>query len=154
MSPERTEGLEHGGQAPHGVGETPRHTVGARGAGEADIRQAREALIGQLSERGIDVLEDDGDAALADLLTAVQRFESARSERGGDSYTNDPESSEPDEEAFVMPQRTDDESIAQYTERMERAARSAAAARPDEGEATARRALEVDDRGVKRGRNG
>ena len=142
---------EHGGQAPHGAGETPRHTIGAKGEGGADLRQAREALIGQLSERGIDVLDADGDDALADLLTAVQRFERTRFELGGDSYVNDAESSQPDQEAFVMPQRGDDESIAQYTDRVNRAARDAASAMPEDGDATARRAKPVDDRGVSRG---
>jgi hypothetical protein len=145
---------EHGGQAPHGAGETPRHTIGAKGEGGADLRQAREALIGQLSERGIDVLDADGDVALADLLTAVQRFERTRFELGGDSYVNDAESSQPDQEAFVMPQRGDDESIAQYTDRVNEAERRAASAKPDDGEATATRAKAVDDRGVPRDRTG
>ena len=145
---------EHGGQAPHGAGETPRHTIGARGEGDADRRQAREALIGQLSERGIDVLEADGDEALADLLTAVQRFERTRFELGGDSYTNDMDATQPDQAAFVMPRRGDDESIAQYTDRVNEASCRAAGTPPDDGEATATRAKAVDDRGVKRGRNG
>ena len=141
---------EHGGQAPHGAGETPRHTIGARGEGDADRRQAREALIGQLSERGIDVLEADGDEALADLLTAVQHFERTRFELGGDSYTNDMDATQPDEAAFVMPRRGDDESIAQYTDRVNVAAQRAAGARPDDGDATATRAKPVDDRGMNR----
>ena len=144
----------HGGQAPHGAGETPRHTIGARGEGDADRRQAREALIGQLSERGIDVLEADGDDALADLLTAVQRFERTRFELGGDSYTNDMDATQPDQAAFVMPRRGHDESIAQYTDRVNEAARRAAGTPPDEGDASATRAKPVDDRGVNRGRNG
>ena len=139
---------EHGGQAPHGAGETPRHTIGARGEGNADRRQAREALIGQLSERGIDVLDADGDEALADLLTAVQRFERTRFELGGDSYTNDMDASEPDQKAFVMPRRGADESIAQYTDRVNRAAQKAASTPPDDGESTATRGKAVDDRGV------
>ena len=117
---------ERVGQAPHGAGETPRHTIGARGDGDADRRQAREALIGQLSERGIDILDADGDGALADLLTAVQHFERVRFELGGDSYTNDSDSPQPEQEAFVMPRRGDDESIALYSERVNRAADKAA----------------------------
>ena len=151
---EREARAEHGGQAPHGAGETPRHTIGARGEGDADLRQAREAVIGQLSERGIDVLDADGDDALADLLTAVQRFERTRYELGGDSYTNDMDASQPDQRAFVMPRRGDDESIAQYTDRVNEAARRAACAPPDDGDASATRAKAVDDRGVNRGRNG
>src|SRR5688500_12046233 len=63
----------------------------------AERERVAENVAGQLRQRGADVRGDESEDELANLLTAVQRFERARSERGGDSFTNTPESTRPDD---------------------------------------------------------
>jgi hypothetical protein len=48
----------------------------------------------------------------------VERFESIVESRGGDSMTNSPDSSEPDNPAFVLPERRAREPAAEYTARI------------------------------------
>ncbi len=72
----------------------------------------------QLEERGVRVLDDDAPEALADMLSSVEQFERAVARRGGDSFTNDPRSSDPDREEFVIPARGDDEAAEAYARRV------------------------------------
>ena len=99
---------------------------GRGGGSRVDRPEERERVAGnvaaQLRQRGADVRGDESDAELADLLTAVQRFERARAERGGDSFVNTPESTQPDDDALVVPQREERESAADYVRRVARAA--------------------------------
>ena len=148
--PAREEGRTgHAGQSPFGAGETPldRHF---RHDGNADLRSARATMVGQLSERGIPVSGDDADGDIAELQGAVERFESAVMSRGGDSFTNSADSSQPDNPAFVMPQRNADETLRAYIGRIDAAAQRAAAAAPDDGEARAFRAEPLNDEGESR----
>ena len=139
----------HAGQAPFGAGETPagRHF---RHDGNADLQSARATMIGQISERGIDIADGDSDGDIAELQGAVERFESAVMERGGDSFTNTSESSQPDNPAFVLPTRRADESLASYVRRIDAAAQRARSERADDGEASATRAEPVNDEGEAR----
>ena len=141
---ERHEHGGHAGQAPFGAGETPlnRHS---RQEADPALRSARATMIGQLSERGIDVTDDDQDGDIAELQGAVERFESAVMERGGDSFTNTPDSSEPDNPAFVLPTRRDDETLPAYIRRVDEATAGARQAPADDGEARAVRAEAVND---------
>ena len=59
---------------------------------------------------------------LADLLTAVERFESAVIKRGGDLMVNMPGTADPQDPAFVLPQRSADESVEGYTRHINEAA--------------------------------
>ena len=141
---ERNDHGGHAGQAPFGAGETPlnRHS---RHEADPALRSARATMIGQLSERGIDVTDDDQDGDIAELQGAVERFESAVMERGGDSFTNAPDSSEPDRPDFVLPTRRDDETLQSYVRRVDDAAARARQAPADDGEASAVRAEAVND---------
>ena len=141
---ERNEHGGHAGQAPFGAGETPlnRHS---RREDDPALRSARATMIGQLSERGIPVTDDDQDGDIAELQGAVERFESAVMERGGDSFTNAPDSSEPDNRDFVLPTRRADETLQAYVRRIDAASVKARSARPDDGEARATRAEAVSD---------
>jgi hypothetical protein len=141
---DRNEHGGHAGQAPFGAGETPlnRHS---RHEADPALRSARATMIGQLSERGINVTDDDQDGDIAELQGAVERFESAVMERGGDSFTNAPDSSQPDNPDFVLPTRRDDETLQAYVRRVDEASIRARASQVDEGEARAVRAEPVND---------
>jgi hypothetical protein len=62
----------------------------------------------------VEVSATEDPALLADLLSAVEQFESAVIARGGDPMVNMPDSTDPQDPAFVLPRRRDDETIAAY----------------------------------------
>ena len=86
---------------------------------DAEARRVAENVADQLRQRGVDVRDDDGESDLGMLLTAAQHFARAVAANGGDSFTNTPESSQPDNPEYVMPQRSDDESAVEYARRIE-----------------------------------
>lgn len=83
-----------------------------------DTDRAVTQVRHQLEQRGIRMHDDDAPEAVADLLSAVEQFERAVARRGGDSFTNSPQSSDPDREEFVVPTRRDDEDAAAYAVRV------------------------------------
>jgi hypothetical protein len=89
--------------------------------GEEQAR-AREHAAEVLSARGVQLFGDETDDELADLWSAVDGFESIVEARGGDTLTNAPDSAEPDNPAFVLPERRARESAADYTRRIQIAA--------------------------------
>lgn len=89
--------------------------------GEEQTR-AREHAAEILARRGVLLNGDESDEELADLWSAVERFESMVEARGGDTMTNAPDSAEPDNPAFVLPERKARESARDYTRRILEAA--------------------------------
>jgi hypothetical protein len=87
-----------------------------------EIAGAAVEITGRLHQKGIDVSSDEDPSELADLLSAVERFERAVENRGGDSFVNSPTSSQPEDPAFVIPTRRADESIGDYTAHINEAA--------------------------------
>src|SRR3954465_11646440 len=87
---------------------------------EEQVR-AREHTADLLAARGVLLFGDETDDELADLWSAVDRFESVVEARGGDTFTNAPDSSEPDNPAFVLPERTARERVAEYVRRIREA---------------------------------
>jgi hypothetical protein len=85
-------------------------------------RHARQEAEYRLTERGIRVEPTDGDEEVADLLDAIERFEAAVESKGGDLFVNRLGCSEPEDTAFVPPQRRDGESATDYRHRIEAAA--------------------------------
>ena len=85
-------------------------------------RHARQEAEYRLSERGIRVEPSDSDEEVADLLEAIERFEAGVEAKGGDLFVNRIGSSEPEDPAFVPPQRRDGESATDYRRRIEAAA--------------------------------
>ncbi len=81
-------------------------------------REERQAaateLSGRILQKGVDVSADEDPALLADLLSAIERFENAVINRGGDLMVNMPDSNDPQDPAFVLPARRADESISAY----------------------------------------
>ena len=89
--------------------------------GEEQSR-AREHSAEILGHRGVLLYGDESDDELADLWSAVDRFEFVVEARGGDTMTNAPDSAEPDNPAFVLPERKARESARDYTRRILEAA--------------------------------
>lgn len=79
-----------------------------------DRAAAATEISGRLRQKGVDASPDEDPAILADLLSAIERFENAVINRGGDLMVNSPTSTDPQDPAFVLPQRRDDESLAGY----------------------------------------
>jgi hypothetical protein len=79
-----------------------------------EIAGAAVEVSGRLLQKGVEVSSDEDPAELADLLSAVERFESAVINRGGDLMVNMPGSTDPQDPAFVLPARRADESIPDY----------------------------------------
>jgi hypothetical protein len=89
--------------------------------GEEQVR-AREHAADILARRGVRLYGDESDDELAELWSAVDRFEAIVEARGGDTMTNAPDSAEPDNPAFVLPERKARESAGDYTRRVLQAA--------------------------------
>ncbi len=79
-------------------------------------------ITGRLFQKGLDVSSDEDPAMLADLLTAVEKFEAAVEARGGDLMVNSPDSTDPQNPEFVVPTRKADEGIEGYIRRINDAA--------------------------------
>jgi hypothetical protein len=87
-----------------------------------DQARAREHNVDILGQRGVLLLGSETDDELADLWSAVDRFESLVEARGGDSFTNSPDSAGPDNPAFVLPERGAREPARAYIQRIHAAA--------------------------------
>ena len=83
--------------------------------------RAREHNLDVLGQRGVRLFGGESDEDLADLWSAVDHFESVVEARGGDTFTNAPDSSEPDNPAFVLPERKAREPVADYVQRIHEA---------------------------------
>jgi hypothetical protein len=84
---------------------------------EEQIR-AQQHVAEVLARRGVLLAGDETGRELADLWSAVDQFESIVEARGGDTLTNAPDSREPDNPAFVLPERKARESATDYTRRI------------------------------------
>jgi len=87
-----------------------------------EIAGAAVEVTGRLFQKGIEVSSDEDPSDLADLLSAVERFEQAVINRGGDLMVNSPTSTDPQDPAFVLPARRGDESIQDYIRHVSEAA--------------------------------
>jgi len=79
-------------------------------------------IAGRLLQKGVDVNEDEDPGLLADLLSAVEKFETAVEARGGDLFVNTPSSADPQNPEFVIPARKADENVEGYIRRINEAA--------------------------------
>ena len=84
--------------------------------------RTRERVADLLARRGVLLFGDETGDQLADLWSSVERFESLVEARGGDTMTNAPDSSEPDNPRFVLPERRAREGAPDYTRRILEAA--------------------------------
>lgn len=83
---------------------------------------ARLELAGRLGQKGVLLTGTETSGQLDDLLTAIDRFESAVIARGGDLMVNTPTSSPPEDPAFVIPRREPGEDADAYGGRIAAAA--------------------------------
>src|SRR5947209_20045522 len=87
---------------------------------EAEERAAAVAEVAaRLRSRGIALTGAEDPDALADLLSAVERFEAAVEAHGGDLMVDDLKSSRPDDRHFVLPRRAPGESVRDYIARID-----------------------------------
>jgi GGDEF domain-containing protein len=89
---------------------------------ERERERAKMVAVGQLERRGIHVHGDAHAEVVAELLEAVERFESIVASYGGDSMVNTLDSSDPPRPRFVIPQRHADEGLRRYAARIRAAA--------------------------------
>src|SRR6266508_7012294 len=86
---------------------------------EKDARTAAAAEVAdRLRRRGVAVTGAEGSDDLANLLSAVERFESAVEAHGGDPMVDDLKSVQPDDRHFVLPRRDHAEPIRAYIGRI------------------------------------
>ena len=86
------------------------------------LAAANMEVAGRLRHRGIAVTGRERSEDLADLLSAVERFEGVVEAHGGDLMVDDLTSSEPDDPHFVLPERERGETLRDYIGRIEAAA--------------------------------
>jgi hypothetical protein len=87
-----------------------------------DERSAAAAEVAaRLRRRGIALTGAERPGELADLLSAVERFEAAVEAHGGDLMVDDLRSSHPDDPHFVVPRRTPAEGVPGYIARIDEA---------------------------------
>ena len=82
---------------------------------------AAAEVAARLRQRGIAVTGAERPDDLADLLSAVERFEAAVEAHGGDLMVDDLKSSQPDDRHFVLPRRGHGETIRTYIGRIDEA---------------------------------
>ena len=88
---------------------------------DQDEHHARQEAEYRLHERGIEVMEADSDEEVADVLDAIERFETAVEAQGGDLFVDRIGSSSPAHPAFVPPERRPSETAPDYRDRIEAA---------------------------------
>jgi hypothetical protein len=85
----------------------------------------RDAVVAEvaarLRRRGVVVTGAEPPDDLANLLTAVERFEAAVEAHGGDLMVDDLKSPEPDDRHFVLPRRQHGEAVRAYVVRIDEA---------------------------------
>ena len=91
---------------------------------DEELRTAMMETAERLRRRGVKVSRRERPDELADLLSAIERFEAVVSSRGGDTMVDDANSREPDDPRFVIPSRKRGENTRSYIERIEQARRA------------------------------
>lgn len=98
----------------------------ATNSDQAALHKAAESIRQRLATRGVRLLGDETSGELAELFDAVERFEIAVQQRGGDLMIEEepddlPDLAEPDDPRFVLPVRADDETLAGLIQRIDAA---------------------------------
>ena len=87
----------------------------------AERRSAAVEVVARLGGRGIVVSTTESSEDLVNLLSAVERFESAVIAHGGDLMVDDLNSPRPDDRHFVVPRRAEGEPVREYIGRIDEA---------------------------------
>ncbi len=103
-----------------------RETAGGTSAEAIRNRRLQDTITpelrGRVHQKGVELDGTEGTEDLDDLLTAIDRFEAAVEEKGGDLMVNMPYSSPPENPGFVLPHRKAGEAIGAYAGRVGQAA--------------------------------
>ena len=84
-------------------------------------RAAAQEIAGRIRTKGVRVQGNESSAELDDILTAIEEFESAVMARGGDLMSNSPDSTDPTNPEYVVPQRKAGEAVGDYISRVRKA---------------------------------
>lgn len=85
-------------------------------------QRVRDELDARLRHRGASITGSESDDEILALANAVDAFERAVMQSGGDLMVDTPESSRPDNPDFVLPQRYGDEDVDAYIRRIQQTA--------------------------------
>ena len=88
---------------------------------DRDVARVTQDIASRLRQRGVAVHDDETPDEIVRLLEGVEEFERAVESKGGDLMMDEPPtagSSQPDDPAFLLPKRADDESASGYLERL------------------------------------
>jgi imidazolonepropionase-like amidohydrolase len=88
---------------------------------EDEIRAAMVETAERLRRRGVKASRRERPDELADLLSAIERFEAEVVAHGGDLFVDDLRSTEPDDRHFVLPARKRGENTQSYIARINEA---------------------------------
>lgn len=88
---------------------------------EQEREALHEELVSRLHQKGLMLSGDASDAELADLLSAIEQFEAAVEKAGGDLFVDSLQSSQPERPEWVLPHMRDDETVRDYTARVNQA---------------------------------
>lgn len=103
-----------------------RESNGPKESAAGRNRRLQDAITPELRSRarqkGVELDGTEAAEELDDLLSAIDRFEAAVEDRGGDLMVNQPQSSPPENPGFVLPHRKAGERITPYITRVQAAA--------------------------------
>jgi hypothetical protein len=91
---------------------------------EDEIRRVSRELSGRLELLGLRLDGAERPEELIDITEAIERFEAAVQQRGGDLMMDEGprgRTAEPDDRHFALPVRHDGEAVMEYLERLSRA---------------------------------
>ena len=94
---------------------------------DEERRRVADEIAARLRRRGVRLTGSESGEELVNVLEAVERFEATVMRRGGDLMVDEPVSGgdrspiQPDERAFVLPARRDDETVARFIDRLDEA---------------------------------
>lgn len=86
---------------------------------DEELERAATEVAARLRQRGIALTGAERPDDLADLLSAVERFEASVEAHGGDLMVDDLRSVQPDDRHFVVPRRAHGDTIRAYIGRIE-----------------------------------
>lgn len=87
----------------------------------ADVARVSAELTSRLRSRGIGVSDEDSPDDVMELVEALEAFENAVESQGGDLMVDEPPAAgraQPDEQRFLLPTRSADETVASYIKRL------------------------------------
>src|SRR5271169_4570622 len=92
---------------------------------DAEARRVSDQIAERLRARGVETTRHDSPEGLVRLLEAVEEFERTVERKGGDLMVDEPIRAglplNPDAAAFVLPVRTENETIAAFIVRIAKA---------------------------------